>query len=199
MSLRKQVFDGYFIIRTLTITPHGLIVQKFTVLYHSRFDCDMAMLCSSKLDFSTSEKNHQFQLVGTICAPFIYQKRLKAFWFFFLKKNINFLLCNFANQSFHKKTDDGFGVAVATTLGHRYIFGAFRSLLKRLICQSFSAFCASSLKNVSAVSSSHSLSKAVLFFSLSFLRLICSEHYCHLLGNMFGSVSLFSRFYAFTQ
>ena len=53
--------------------------------------------------------------------------------------------------------------------------------LKRLISQSFSAFCASSLKNVSAVSSSHSLSETVLFFSLSFLRLICSEHYCHLL------------------
>ena len=59
----------------------------------------------------------------------------------------------------------------------------FRGLFahKRLISQSFSAFSASSLKNVSAVSSSHSFSKAVLFFSLSFLRLICSEHYCHLL------------------
>jgi hypothetical protein len=66
-------------------------------------------------------------------------------------------------------------------LGHRYIFGELLSL-KRLISQSFSAFSASSLKNVSAVSSSHSLSETVLFFSLSFLRLICSEHYCHLLG-----------------
>ena len=64
--------------------------------------------------------------------------------------------------------------------GHRYFFGAFT--LKRLICQSFSAFSASSLKNVSAVSCSHSLSESVLFFSLSFLGLICSEHYCHLLG-----------------
>ena len=60
----------------------------------------------------------------------------------------------------------------------------FRGLspTKRLISQSFSAFSASSLKNVSAVSCSHSFSEAVLLFSLSFLRLICSEHYCHLLG-----------------
>ena len=96
--------------------------------------------------------------------------------------------------SFRKKTDDGFGAAVATTLGHRYIFGAFKSLLKRLICQSFSAFCASSLKNVSAVSSSHSFSEAVLFFSLSFFRLICSEHYCHLLG-ICSEACCFSAFF----
>ena len=80
----------------------------------------------------------------------------------------------------------------ATTLGHRYIFGAFA--LKRLISQSFSAFCASSLKNVSAVSSSHSFSEAVLFFSLSFFRLICSEHYCHLLG-ICSEACCFSAFF----
>ena len=71
------------------------------------------------------------------------------------------------------------------TLGTNHlVIGTFLGFFshKRLISQSFSAFSASSLKNVSAVSSSHSLSKAVLFFSLSFLRLICSEHYCHLLG-----------------
>ena len=64
------------------------------------------------------------------------------------------------------------------------VIGTFsgREPSKRLISQSFSAFSASSLKNVSAVSRSHSLSETVLFFSLSFLRLICSEHYCHLLG-----------------
>ena len=88
------------------------------------------------------------------------------------------------------------------TLGQNHsVIGTFlgRKSSKRLISQSFSAFSASSLKNVSAVSCSHSLSESVLFFSLSFLRLICSEHYCHLLGNMFGSVLLFSRLYAFTQ
>ena len=78
-------------------------------------------------------------------------------------------------------------------LGHRYIFGELLSL-KRLISQSFSAFCASSLKNVSAVSSSHSLSETVLFFSLSFLRLICSEHYCHLL-DLCSEACCFSAFF----
>ena len=76
--------------------------------------------------------------------------------------------------------------------GHRYIFGTF--VLKRLICQSFSAFSASSLKNVSAVSCSHSFSEAVLLFSLSFLRLICSEHYCHLL-EICSEACCFSAFF----
>ncbi len=91
------------------------------------------------------------------------------------KQNQGFVFLKFA--SFHKNTDDA-GVQTTWSSVH------FRGLVthKRLISQSFSAFCASSLKNVSAVSSSHSLSKAVLFFSLSFFRLICSEHYCHLLG-----------------
>ena len=70
----------------------------------------------------------------------------------------------------------------------------YSSSLKRLISQSFSAFSASSLKNVSAVSGSHSFSKAVLFFSLSFLRLICSEHYCHLLG-ICSEACCFSAFF----
>ena len=50
------------------------------------------------------------------------------------------------------------------------------------IGQSFSALCASSLEYVSAVSSSHSLSETVLFFSLSLLRLVSSEHLMHLLN-----------------
>ena len=76
------------------------------------------------------------------------------------------------------------------------VIGTFLGFLthKRLISQSFSAFCASSLKNVSAVSSSHSFSKAVLFFSLSFFRLICSEHYCHLLG-ICSEACCFSAFF----
>ena len=40
---------------------------------------------------------------------------------------------------------------------------------------------ASSLKNFSAVSGSHSFSKAMFLFSLSFLRLVCSLHDSHLL------------------
>ena len=50
-----------------------------------------------------------------------------------------------------------------------------------LVGQSFSALCASSLEYVSAVSSSHSLSEAMLLFSLTLLRLVSSEHFCFLL------------------
>ena len=45
-----------------------------------------------------------------------------------------------------------------------------------LVCETSSALCASSLENFSAVSGSHSLSKAMLHLSLTFLRLVCSEH-----------------------
>ena len=45
-----------------------------------------------------------------------------------------------------------------------------------LVRETSSALCASSLENFSAVSSSHSLSKAMLHLSLTFLRLVCSEH-----------------------
>lgn len=93
-----------------------------------------------------------------------------------------------------EKTDDTMEISQS-------VIGIFSGLfaLKRLISQSFSAFCASSFKNVSAVSGSHSFSETVLFFSLSFFRLICSEHYCHLLEFEFGSELLFSLLYAFTQ
>ena len=50
-----------------------------------------------------------------------------------------------------------------------------------LIGQSFSALRASSLENVTAVCGLHSLSEAMLLFSLSLLRLVSSEHYLHLL------------------
>ena len=49
------------------------------------------------------------------------------------------------------------------------------------IGQSFSALCASSLEYVSAISSFHSFSEAVLLFSLTLFRLIGSEHRMHLL------------------
>ena len=51
----------------------------------------------------------------------------------------------------------------------------------KLIGQSFSALCASSLEDVSTVGSSHSLSEAVLFFSLTLFGLVSSKHSLHLL------------------
>ena len=47
---------------------------------------------------------------------------------------------------------------------------------KELVGQSFSALCASSLEYISAVSSLHSLSEAVLLLSLALFRLVSSEH-----------------------
>ena len=65
---------------------------------------------------------------------------------------------------------------------------------KRSIGQSFSALGASSLQDVSAVSGFLSLSAAVLHFSLTFLRLISSQH----LGDTsliirYGSVCAFQQ------
>ena len=62
------------------------------------------------------------------------------------------------------------------------------------IGQSLSAFCASSLENVSAVRSLHSLSEAMLLLSLTLFGLVCSEHFQHLLEFFIGSVLLFSLF-----
>ena len=47
---------------------------------------------------------------------------------------------------------------------------------RQLVGQSLSALCASSLEYVSAISSLHSLSEAVLLFSLTLFRLVSSEH-----------------------
>ena len=47
---------------------------------------------------------------------------------------------------------------------------------RHLVGQSLSALCASSLEYVSAISSLHSLSEAVLLFSLTLFRLVSSEH-----------------------
>ena len=46
----------------------------------------------------------------------------------------------------------------------------------RLVGKTSSSFGASSLKNLSAVSGSHSFSETVFLFSLSLLRLVCSFH-----------------------
>ena len=78
----------------------------------------------------------------------------------------------------------------------------------RLVSQSLSALCTASLQNGSAVGSLHSLSEAMLLFSLTLLGLISSEHLLHLLTMIIGSVCHSSRtrtetahrlFYAFTQ
>ena len=50
------------------------------------------------------------------------------------------------------------------------------TLGNQLVGQSLSALCASSLEYVSAISSLHSLSEAVLLFSLTLFRLVSSEH-----------------------
>ena len=47
--------------------------------------------------------------------------------------------------------------------------------------QSLSALCTSSLENVSAVGGLHSLTEAMLLFSLALLRLVGSKHFCFLL------------------
>ena len=72
---------------------------------------------------------------------------------------------------------------------------------KRLVGQSFSALCASSLEYISAISSLHSLSEAVLLLSLAFFRLISSEHRLHLLQIKSEAFRFFSnkiRFYTMT-
>ena len=51
----------------------------------------------------------------------------------------------------------------------------------QLVGQSLSALSASSLEYVSAISSLHSLSEAVLLLSLTLFRLVSSEHRLHLL------------------
>ena len=50
-------------------------------------------------------------------------------------------------------------------------------LSQELISKSCSALSAAALEDFSAVSGLHSLSEAVFFLSLAFLRLICSEHF----------------------
>ena len=69
----------------------------------------------------------------------------------------------------------------------------------RLVGQSLSALCTSSLQNVSAVSSLHSLSETMLFLSLTLLGLVSSEHNCTSLILVIGSVSVIGRNTRFLQ
>ena len=61
----------------------------------------------------------------------------------------------------------------------------------RSVGQSLSALCTSSLEDVSSVSGLHSLSEAVLLFSLTLFRLISSKHWVAPPLTQIGSVSLF--------
>ena len=62
-------------------------------------------------------------------------------------------------------------------------------VIVRLVGQSLSALCTSSLQNVSAVGSSHSLSETMLFLSLTLFGLVSSEHNGTSLILVIGSVS----------
>jgi len=73
-------------------------------------------------------------------------------------------------------------------LQHRRFYILYLAARDKLIGKALSAFCASSLEHLSAVSSCHSLSEAVLLLSLSFLGLVCSEHLMHLLNILSCSV-----------
>ena len=69
---------------------------------------------------------------------------------------------------------------------------------RRSVRQSLSALCASSLQDISAVSSLHSLSEAMLLFSLTLFRLIRSQHLTAPPFVVLGSGSL-CHSHAFTQ
>ena len=69
----------------------------------------------------------------------------------------------------------------------------------RLVGQSLSALCTSSLQNVSAVGSLHSLSETMLFLSLTLLGLVSSEHNCTSLILVIGSVSAIRHTTRFLQ
>ena len=56
-----------------------------------------------------------------------------------------------------------------------------KTFWRESVCESLSALGTSSFEYVSAVGSLHSLSETMLFLSLSLFRLVCSEHYMHLL------------------
>ena len=61
---------------------------------------------------------------------------------------------------------------------------------KNSVRKSLSAFCASSLEDVSAVLGLHSLSEAVLLLTLELFGLISSEHNGTSLDNSVGSVAI---------
>ena len=69
--------------------------------------------------------------------------------------------------------------------------------ITELVGQSLSALCTSSLQNVSAVGSSHSLSETMLLLSLTLFGLVSSEHIGTSLNFKIGSVSDSNQMNAF--
>ena len=62
----------------------------------------------------------------------------------------------------------------------------------KLIGQSLSAFCTSSLEDVSSVGCLHSLSEAMLFLSLALFRLIRSKHLATSLFSLYVILAFFN-------
>ena len=93
------------------------------------------------------------------------------------------------------------GSALCAMIGHRRFYRWIGEAYTFLIGQSLSAFRASSLKNVSAVCSLHSLSEAMLLLSLKLLGLVSSEHFLHLLIDLSEAFrfSAILRFYTMTS
>ena len=82
--------------------------------------------------------------------------------------------------------------------GLAHVIGRFAMSGKRSVSESLSAFRTSSLENVSAVSSSHSLSETVLLLSLTLFGLVSSEHGGTSLIFGIGSVSDSTQWTLFT-
>ena len=87
---------------------------------------------------------------------------------------------NGTNQKTANKNADGEGAVRFTAVGV-LCWSLRHPVGERSVGQSLSALCASSLEDVSAVSSLHSLSEAMLLFSLTLFRLVSSQHRMHLL------------------
>ena len=98
----------------------------------------------------------------------------------------------YRSSSLHTRSNEAshrlfFARGKMTDAGHRSCFQLCDN--KRLVGQSLSALCTSSLQNVSAVGSLHSLSETMLFLSLTLFGLVSSEHNCTSLILVIGSVT----------
>ena len=111
----------------------------------------------------------------------------------------NKLGCGVAANRLANKNADSEGQGASSAVGVFMLEPVFVRVEQKSVGQSFSALCASSLEYISAVSSLHSLSEAMLLFSLALLRLISSEHRLHLLQNKSEAFRFSAIKYAFTQ
>ncbi len=81
----------------------------------------------------------------------------------------------------HKNPDDCRITRARNGTCHRRFYVIRQLIQNELVSKSLSALCTSSLENSSAVCSLHSLSEAMLLFSLTLFGLVSSEHFLHLL------------------